>query len=122
MNVVVNFYLVYEFRCIGPTSFFLVSRNLAFGISEQVSGSLKGPVKITVMKIRNRRQSNSNIFLSENMVSHDSHESNQEKWCIGTQPNLRQPVTNLASHLEEFVHSIDKHHYKSDDLLRCRVW
>ena len=31
--------------------------------------------------------------------------------------NLRQPVTNLAYHQEKFVHSIDKHHHKSDDLL-----
>ena len=31
-------------------------------------------------------------------------------------------VTKTANPLEEYVHNIKKHLYKSDDLLGCRVW
>ena len=57
--------------------------------------------------------------LPEDVVNAPSVNAFKSRLNTGTQPNLRQPVTNLTNHLEEFVHSIDKHHYKSDDLLRC---
>ena len=36
--------------------------------------------------------------------------------------NLTQPVTKPANTLENIALRIKKHLYKSDDLLRCRVW